>query len=157
MEHPAIFNPIDTLLYLCAPLFPLDYLLFTALVLFMWFATVSGISRWGIRALWVELFPIKRQRTAPQGMLLAGVLLMLGCVALAFAVGTLAPSYTMWGHQHYVSANGTVVPCSTAAPVASNCTMTQLEQIVSVLTLKFSFFRYVLYCMASERLIARVW
>lgn len=111
---------------------------------FLWFATVSGLTRWGIRALWVELFPIKRHHTAPQGLLLMGQLLMLACVTLALVVGTIAPTYTAWGHQLY-SVNTTMVQCTTEAPVSSNCTMTQLEQMSSVVRFKFAFFRYVLY------------
>jgi hypothetical protein len=42
LSHAAIFNPLDSLLYLCAPFFPLDYVIFCIIVAFMWFATVSG-------------------------------------------------------------------------------------------------------------------
>jgi hypothetical protein len=76
-------------------------------------------------------------------MLLTGALMMLVCVTLAFSIGTLAPSYTMWGHQQYLL-NGTLVPCDTLAP-PTNCSMTQLERITSVVKFKFGFFRYVLY------------
>lgn len=144
LNHAAIFNPLDSLLSVCAPFFPLDYVIFTAIVMFMWFATVSGISRWGIRAIWIEMFPIAKGRSAPQGLLLMGLLLMLVCVTLAFSIGTLAPNYATWGHQQYLNNNGTWVPCSTDAPFA-NCSMTQLERVTSVVKFKFGFFRYVLY------------
>lgn len=103
LTHSAIFNPLDSLLYVCAPFFPLDYALFAMLVAFVWFATVSGVSRWGIRALWIEMFPMKRGRTAPQGLLLGGLLLMLGSVTLAFYISSIAPTYVAWGHQKVVS------------------------------------------------------
>jgi hypothetical protein len=40
LTHAAIFNPLDSLLYLCAPFFPLDYFVFAIIVAFMFFATV---------------------------------------------------------------------------------------------------------------------
>lgn len=91
LGRPVLFNPVDLLLSACGPLFPLDYLFFTLLVLFLWIATVSGISRAGVRLLWIELFALKRQRSAPQGVLLCSLLLVLVTIAIMFTLDTLAP------------------------------------------------------------------
>jgi LMBR1 domain-containing protein 1 len=145
MGYPIIFNPVDLLLSVCVPLFPLDYLIFTLLVLYISLATISGISRAGIRLLWIELYAFKRQRTAPQGVLLATLLLMLFVIALVFVLDTVAPRYLMFGGQTYLSANLTSLPCSVLAPPAANCSVTQIERIVTDVKFRFSFFSVVFY------------
>ncbi len=54
-KRPVLFNPIDLLLSVCMPFFPLDYVIFTIVVCFLCVATVSGISRAGIRLLWIQV------------------------------------------------------------------------------------------------------
>lgn len=145
MGYPVIFNPIDLLLSVCVQLFPLDYLIFTLIVVYIAMATISGISRAGIRLLWIELFPIKRQRSAPQGVLLATQLMMLFVISLVFVMDTLAPRYLMFGGQTYLTVNNTVAPCSVLAPVSANCSVTQIERIVTDVKFRFGFFSVVFY------------
>lgn len=144
LGNVAIFNPIDWLLSVCMPFFPLDYVIFTIVVLFLWFATISGLSRAGVRFLWIELFQIRRQRTAPQGVLLVGLLMMLVCITLMFMLDTLAPRYMLFGSQTYI-ANSTLTQCTIFAPPEANCTMTEIERIVTDVKFRFSFFAVVFY------------
>ncbi len=145
MGRPVLFNPIDLLLSVSMPFFPLDYVIFTVVVCFLCIATVSGISRAGIRFLWILLYPLKRQRSAPQGVLLSTLLMMLFTIACVFVLDTLAPRYLMFGGQTYL-VNGTdVTPCSVLAPVSANCSVTQIERIVTDVKFRFSFFAIVFY------------
>ena len=141
---PLIFNPIDMLLSVCMPFFPLDYVIYSVLTLFLFSATIAGISRLGIRLLWKLLFPLRRQRTAPQGVLLASLLIMLVSITLVFTLDTLAPRYTMFGDQMY-RGNVTMLPCSVLAPADANCTVTQIEKLVADVKFRFSFFSIVFY------------
>lgn len=72
------------------------------------------------------MFAFKRSATAPQGMLLATVILMLAVVTLNTEVMTLAPRYSQFGSQVYFnSTTNTTSPCSLEAPTGS-CTLTQI-------------------------------
>lgn len=92
-----------------------------------------------------KLFPLKRQRSAPQGVLLSSVLMMLFTIASVFVLDTLAPRYLMFGGQTYL-VNGTeAVPCSVLAPATANCSVTQIERIVTDVKFRFSFFAFAFY------------
>lgn len=144
IDKAAIVNPMDALLSICLALFPLDYILFIFLVLFLWFATLAGITRLGIRLAWIEIFPVRRHRTAPQGLLLCSALLMLVCVTLAFSVDTLTPKYVTFGDQFYLE-NNTLVRCTFSAPITANCTVSQIARIVDEVKFRFGFFADVFY------------
>ena len=110
----------------------------------------------GIRLLWVKLYSVRARKTAPQGILLTILILMLSIVALNFQVLTLAPQYATFGTQQYmIEVNGTqtyydcciptsddsgsasesdVLECSVEHEdiILGNCTMTQLAQFNQV-------------------------
>ena len=48
-SETAIWNPLDSLLVLFSAMFPLDYLLFSIFVIYLFFASLYGIIRWGVR------------------------------------------------------------------------------------------------------------
>lgn len=143
--HYAIFNPLNSLLSVCIPLFPLDFFVFFLVVAFLWFATVSGTIRLGIRFLWISIHKIKRQRTAPQGVLLFSLLLVMVSITITFVIDTLIPSYATFGDQQYYVNNTGYVACSISAPSIANCTMTQIETIVNDVKFRFPFFSVVFY------------
>jgi len=143
-KYPKVPNPIDLLLSKLAPYFPLDYIFFGSLILYIFFCTLSGIIRIGIRFLWVHLFTIKPRQTPPQGLLLATILLMLAILALNVEILTLAPQYATYGSQVYLNANNTLVECSITAP-QSKCTMTQIGTLMGRIQVGTVFFGNVYY------------
>lgn len=145
LAHQKIFNPMDSLLSICVGLFPLDFFIFFLVVIFMWFATVSGITRLGIRFLWISIHQIKRQRTAPQGVLIFALMLVLASITITFMIDTLAPNYTTFGDQMFYLNNTGMVQCSISAPQTQDCSMTQIERIVNDVKFRFSFFSIVFY------------
>jgi len=142
-KYPKVPNPIDLLLWNLAPYFPLDYIALGSLILYIFFCTLSGIIRIGVRFLWVHLYNIRKRQTPPQGLLMATIILMLGLLALNMEILTLAPRYSTFGNQVY-PVNGTLVECNIQAPPA-HCTMTQIGVFVARIELGTAFFGSVYY------------
>lgn len=150
-SYPKIPNPIDLLLWHLAPYFPLDFIVFGSLITYIFFCTLNGVVRIGVRFLWVHLYKIRARQTPPQGLLLTAVILMLALLVLNIEILTLAPRYATFGTQTYLDANNTKQPCSIATPllinttsglinVGTNCTMTQIGIFVATIEAGTSFF-----------------
>lgn len=150
IDHSRIFNPIDLVLVRTSRFFPVDLIFFGLVVLWFMLSTISGVVRLGIRILWVKLFAIKKGSTAPQGLLLACVLLMISLMALQFGVSVLAPQYSAFGNQRFCNntivdpiTNSTrrdcsehpelIVPCAISAP-GYICTPTVLSITIASIT-----------------------
>jgi LMBR1 domain-containing protein 1 len=147
LKIPHIFNPLDKLLVLLSAYFPMDYVVLSVIVLYIFFATMNGITRIGIRFLWVHMYSFRKGKTMPQGLLLAAVILVLSVLVLNIQLITLAPQYATFGSQTYQPANTTApVPCSIDyTPPNGNCTMTQIADIVHGITLRMTFFSVIFY------------
>jgi len=144
-SHPQIKNPIDIILANLAPYFPLDYIILGSIILFIFFCTLGGIIRIGIRFLWVHLFTIRARRSPPQGLLLATLFLMLALLALNMQIVTLAPKYSLYGSQNYIdTTTNSTMPCSIDAPPES-CPMSQIGTIVTRIQMGTPFFGVVYY------------
>jgi len=140
--HPELKNPLDLALTGLAPFFPLDYVLLGSIILYVFFTSLSGIIRIGIRFFWIHLYSIRARRSPPQGLLLATLFLMFALLALNMQIITLAPRYTMFGSQVYFdTATNTTQPC---VPIA-NCTMSQIGTIVTGIQMGTPFFGVVYY------------
>ncbi|KAM9988463.1 hypothetical protein ACTFIZ_012200 [Dictyostelium cf. discoideum] len=141
--YPQLKNPFDIILIKLAPYFPLDYIIIGGLIFFIYSCTLSGITRIGIRFLWINMFEFGYRKTFPQGLLLASVLLMLSNLCLNMQIVNLAPRYVMYGTQVYL--NGTsVLPCSINAPT-NLCIMSEIGVLTSRIQLGISFFGIVFY------------
>jgi LMBR1 domain-containing protein 1 len=146
LSHPQIFNPLDELLVILSKYFPVDYVLMALIILYIYFATLSGITNMGIRFLWIKMFTFKKRATPPQGLLLASVILMLSILVLNLQVLTLAPRYTTFGSQTFQWQNMTEPAlCNFDSIEDTDCAPTQLSTIWSRLGLKISFFGVVFY------------
>jgi LMBR1 domain-containing protein 1 len=74
------------------------------IILYMFWSTTRGIISIGIRFLWVHLYRFRRAATQPQGLLAATMLLMLSLAGLSYSLTmSVAPEYSMFGSQRYVS------------------------------------------------------
>ncbi|KAI8050993.1 hypothetical protein BDF22DRAFT_694291 [Syncephalis plumigaleata] len=157
ISHPEWFNPVNVMLLSLNKHFPADYLFVVLLVLYFFAATTTGLVQAGVRFFWVYLYRIKAHRTAPQGLLLSAILLMVSLLALNYTMTTVvAPQYTQFGSQHYCNhtiATGVrdctdypqlIIPCDVEGPV-DICTPTVLSTfiyriIVSLPTMGILFF-----------------
>jgi len=137
-------NPLDTFLVIISKYFPLDYILLGFIVVYFYFATLSGIVRMGICLLCVNLFKIKAGGSKPQALLIATGILMFSLLALNWEILTLAPQYVTYGSQTYFNANNETVQCGLSAPTSS-CTMTQIGTIINRMSAKLNFFGIIFY------------
>jgi len=145
LAYPQIVNPIDTILTAIAKYFPFDYVVLACLILYIFFATLSGIVKIGIRFLWVHMYTIKKKGTAPQGLLFTAIILMFSILSLNMEVTTLAPQYANFGTQMFYNETANELQrCSLDAP-PGNCTMTQIGTIINRIQARMSFFGIIFY------------
>lgn len=158
LGHINIFQPVNWLMVVTSKVFPIDYVIFLSLVLFLFTSSVVGVATVGIRFLWVSLFKIKKGHTSPQALLLATVLLTLIVLAINYSVAMLiAPQYATFGPQTYCDLpighsgeqpdcknhRSAIKPCTELAsnPSARDiCTPTVVSQFINRVTINFPFF-----------------
>lgn len=158
LGHVNVFNPINWALVQSAKVFPVDYAIFTVLVLLMFSSSVVGIAAVGIRFLWIRIFQIRKGHTSPQALLLATSMLMLIILALNYSVSMLvAPQYATFGPQTFCDRATTspleqpdcsdsrelIKPCSELAenPAAQQvCTPSVVSTFLNRVTLNYPFF-----------------
>ena len=130
-------NPLDLTLVYAQDVFPLDYIIYIALILFFVFSSMSGVKAVGIRFLWLPLYKIRPYATKPQALSLMALTLILILLALNVVLFNLVPDYTTYGAQsfiHHTGENKTeVLHCDDKHAPVHQCVMTR----VAVLLLAF--------------------
>lgn len=163
LGHINVFNPVNWVLVQSAKVFPVDYAIFTALVLLLFCSSVVGIAVVGIRFLWIRIFQIRKGHTSPQALLLATAMLMLIILALNYSVSmVVAPQYATFGPQTFcdrtpsspgeqpdcTNSKDLIKPCSELAenPAARQvCTPSVVSTFLNRVTLNFPFFGVVFF------------
>lgn len=163
LGHINVFNPVNWALVQSAKVFPVDYAIFSVLVLLFFCSSVAGISVVGIRFLWIRIFQIRKGHTSPQALLLATAMLMLIILALNYSISmVVAPQYATFGPQTFCDRSpGTLLewpdcsnhkdlikPCSELAdnPAAQRvCTPSVVSTFLNRVTLNFPFFGIVFF------------
>ncbi|KAL3470460.1 hypothetical protein BJX99DRAFT_251190 [Aspergillus californicus] len=160
LGHINIFNPINQVLVQSAKVFPLDYAIFTLLVLLFFFGSVIGIATVGIRFLWINFFQVRKGHTSPQALLLMTAMLMVAILALNYSISmVVAPQYATFGPQtfcdrpQHLSLNCSetkhlVKPCSElrdeeAAKLV--CTPSVASTLLNKVTISFPFFGIIFF------------
>ena len=136
LKNGTLPNPLDLTLVYAQDVFPLDYVIYTSLILFFVFSSMSGVKAVGIRLLWLPLYKIRPYATRPQALSLMALNLILILLALNVVLFNLVPDYTTYGSQYFIveKANTTVIEhCDTSHAPAHQCVMTR----VAVLLLAF--------------------
>ncbi|KAM0329406.1 hypothetical protein ACHAQA_004713 [Verticillium albo-atrum] len=138
LGHLNIFQPINWIFLKSARAFPVDYILMTLLVLFLFSSSITGIATVGIRFLWVRIFQIRKGRTAPQALLIATVMLALIILAINYSVAMLiAPQYAIYGTQTWCSAphgKGEIPDCRERPDYVVSCAETLSKEARGVCT-----------------------
>jgi len=102
VHNSSLPNPLDLLLVVSSTVFPVDYVVYTGIVLFLVLSSMSGMKAVGIRFCWVSIYRIRAWKTHPRGLLLAVLSLMYIILAINVVMFSLLPDYTTFGNQHYV-------------------------------------------------------
>eukprot|EP01133_Synstelium_polycarpum_P013901 gene13901-16401_t len=143
--YPKLKNPVDLALSFLAPYFPLDYVCLGLLIVYIYFCTLSGIVKIGIRFLWIKMYEFTPFKTLPQGLLVASVLLMFSNLCLSFQILQLAPRYGMFGTQVWQNVTtGAISDCTLDAPT-DLCVMSQIGVLSSRIIMGTSFFGIIYY------------
>ena len=146
-------NPIDIVLVFCQKAFPLDYILFTAIVMYLIFCSMSGVRNIGIWFMWLKMYKIRPRRTRPQGILLLCMILMFIILAINIIVYQLTPQYSMYGSQMVPSSSTTgnrteikyeLKHCSLDSS-PDGCTITRMAFLLTRFFFKMWFFGAAYY------------
>ncbi|XP_033835513.1 lysosomal cobalamin transport escort protein LMBD1 [Periophthalmus magnuspinnatus] len=141
-------NPLNELLLVLQPVFPLDYILITVITMYFVFTSMAGIRNMGIWFFWIRLYKIRPKRTRPQALLFLCMILLLIVLHTSYMIYSLAPQYVMYGSQKYLIQlpsvdNGTLSTtrsCDADAP-KDQCTVTRSYLFLH----KFWFFSTIYY------------
>ncbi|XP_061181759.1 probable lysosomal cobalamin transporter [Saccostrea echinata] len=141
-------NPVDIILVFCQKVFPLDYIMFAALVLYLVFCSMSGVRNIGIWFLWLRMYKIRPRRTRPQGILMMCMIMMFLTLAINIIIYELTPQYSSFGSQRYVEVKGNstqeIVSCTTDA-TANDCTITRMTLLLTSFFYRMWFFGAAYY------------
>jgi LMBR1 domain-containing protein 1 len=161
LGHINIFQPVNWIFVISSKVFPIDYVIFLLLVLFLFSASVVGLATVGIRFLWVSLFKIRKGHTSPQALLMATVMLTLIVLAINYSVAMLiAPQYATFGPQTYcdlpvahpgaqpdcTNHRSAIKPCTELAEnhlAKDVCTPSVVSTFINRVTINFPFFGIV--------------
>lgn len=163
LGHINLFNPVNALLVESAKIFPVDYAIFTFLMLFLFCGSVVGVATVGIRFLWIRIAQIRRGHTSPQALLMATIVLILTILALNYSMSmVIAPQYATFGPQTFCDRNptlpGSQPDCSNTKDLIKSCselednraaksvcTPSVASTFFNRITLNFPFFGGVLF------------
>ncbi|XP_048758835.1 probable lysosomal cobalamin transporter isoform X2 [Ostrea edulis] len=140
-------NPVDIVLVFCQKVFPLDYIMFAALVLYLVFCSMSGVRNIGIWFLWLRMYKIRPRRTRPQGILMLCMIMMFLTLAINIIIYELTPQYSSFGSQRYVttSGNSTKLASCTTEATANDCTITRMTLLLTSFFYRMWFFGAAYY------------
>eukprot|EP00276_Gloeochaete_wittrockiana_P019398 CAMPEP_0184352872 /NCGR_PEP_ID=MMETSP1089-20130417/72084_1 /TAXON_ID=38269 ORGANISM="Gloeochaete wittrockiana, Strain SAG46.84" /NCGR_SAMPLE_ID=MMETSP1089 /ASSEMBLY_ACC=CAM_ASM_000445 /LENGTH=516 /DNA_ID=CAMNT_0026687847 /DNA_START=27 /DNA_END=1577 /DNA_ORIENTATION=+ len=169
-EDPTIPNPIDMLLTILSKYYPLDYIAFSVIVLFLVAVTAFALMSLGVRLVWVKLYNVGFKRTTAQALVSASLMLVLSILVLNTQLLNIAPQYVTYGSRTYVNQNNETVSCgmnatiSAMSPVAdadeasasfdTPCPMSTLATIFNQLYSGMGFFGIVFYIATWAWVIA---
>ncbi|KAL4927928.1 putative LMBR1 domain protein [Aspergillus undulatus] len=158
LGHINIFNPVNQIFVQSAKLFPIDYVIFTLLILLFFFCSVIGIATVGIRFLWINIFKVRKGHTSPQALLLMTGMLMLAILAINYSISMIvAPQYATFGPQTFCDRSPDlsgvhldcsetrhlIKPCSEAADndaAKRVCTPSVASTLLNRVTISFPLF-----------------
>ncbi|KAI9911842.1 hypothetical protein PsorP6_008719 [Peronosclerospora sorghi] len=152
LNAPTFLNPMDLLLVMASRVFPLDYLFFAVLFVYLFTLSLIVLKRHGLQFLCFQLGRFQPRLTSAATMTILSLVLMQLAMVGLFALLTLAPQYSTFGHQMFTTTSGRVIPCTlkeaasaAAAAVKSgrmpdHCRITQLAQFYNTLAVELPMF-----------------
>lgn len=112
LNERQIFNPADEIFLRLSRFFPVDFVILSILVLYIFCASVFGIIGLGIRVLCFSMYALRPRKSLPQALLVLCNVISHILLALCMALLTIAPNYTSFGSQTVSNADGSPGWCS---------------------------------------------
>jgi len=153
LKNAALFNPLDRLLLTLSNYFPVDYIFFSLIVIYIFCATLYSIVEIGIHCFCWKLFSVRPHHTDPQAIMLATILLILSILAMNNSLENIAPIYVNYGSQTYIPVNGTV-PQSCSIAGSTDCVMTEIGFIIHNVDINVGIFGIIFYAFNCIFLVA---
>ncbi|TRY62684.1 hypothetical protein TCAL_04648 [Tigriopus californicus] len=154
LRNGSLPNPVDTILVYAQDIFPLDYIMYSGMILFFIFCSMSGIKNIGIRMCWFTVYKIKSGQTKPQALVLMCMSLIFVLLALNVVMFSVVPDYTTYGSQYYRVNNtiGNVTTeimqrCNNIHSPADGCIMTRVAFLLMAYHTNIWFFGAIYYWM----------
>jgi len=150
LDNATLPNPVDSVLVYAQSVFPLDYVIYSGMVLFFLFSSMSGLRQIGIRFLWLSVYKVRSGRTKPQAIVLMCFNLTFILLALNVVMFSVVPDYTTYGSQRFTSGgdNGTaalVHECDHLEAPETECVMTRIAVLLLSFNYKIWFFGAAYY------------
>merc|ERR1712228_716545 len=99
MLERMIFNPADEIFLRLSRIFPVDFVVLSIVVLYIFLASLFGIVGIGIRVLCLSMYALRSRKSMPQALLVLCNVMAHILLALCMALLTIAPNYTAFGSQ----------------------------------------------------------
>jgi LMBR1 domain-containing protein 1 len=144
LNKPRLVNHFDESLVMLSELFPLDMVVMSGALAFMFVASLYGVLRLGLRCcVCLAVYRFKRRQTSSSAMLIFGAVVLVMALALVSQVPALAPKYATFGSQ-MVRGH---VHCSLSDEAENNkhCTMSQIAVLLVTLVKEFPMFSHLFY------------
>jgi LMBR1 domain-containing protein 1 len=165
LNKPQLFNPFDEVLVYLSSFFPLDLVVLSGALAFMFAASLYGVLRLGLRCcVCLAVYRFKRKGTSSSAILVFGAVAMFISLALLVQVPALAPKYATFGQQTV----GGTVHCSLSdeakestalngRPASdlngvmmtgsknAHCTMSQVAVLLVTLVKEFPIYSHIFY------------
>eukprot|EP00474_Spongospora_subterranea_P009670 CRZ10128.1 hypothetical protein [Spongospora subterranea] len=126
-------NPIDMLLSYASLAFPLDFICFAFIALYLFLATLTGLVQLGVRIVFIKLYNIRAYRTKQNALLMAVWLIVFVLLAVNVQTLVLAPHYASFGSQTVVGDDGRNQPCQ-FNDAGRNCQVSELFKLDQLLS-----------------------
>lgn len=146
LEVGELFNPLDQALLASEDEFPLDFFLFTSLLLYLTLALVLGVIT--INSYWqcAKFQIIERQRGMVHSLVMMSWQMHAVLMAMVLQLNVLCPTYAMFGKQFYVDELGDKHACTLDRVfMADSCVPTRIAQFASSLASHFPVFNTVAF------------
>eukprot|EP00922_Rhytidocystis_sp_ex-Travisia-forbesii_P063131 GHVS01093966.1.p1 GENE.GHVS01093966.1~~GHVS01093966.1.p1 ORF type:complete len:542 (+),score=66.84 GHVS01093966.1:612-2237(+) len=141
IAQPAVrldrfWTPLDAALLSLSEYFPLDFVVFSTLVLYVFASSIYALLRLGIRWLCIiaptTSYVIKPHKTKPQALLFLCFLITHILLAFTMTLVALAPHYASYGTQTYTPENGSsAISCYPPPPFESSCRLSVIASFFS--------------------------
>ena len=144
LNKPRLLNPFDESLVWLSEWFPLDMIVMSSALAYMFAASLYGILRLGLRCcICLAVYRFKRRQTSSSAMLIFGAVVMVMALALLSQVPALAPKYATFGSQ--TGTNKLHCSLSDEAIDKKECTMSQIAILLVTLVKEFPLYSHIFY------------
>mmetsp|Transcript_70048 Transcript_70048/g.221185 ORF Transcript_70048/g.221185 Transcript_70048/m.221185 type:complete len:538 (-) Transcript_70048:40-1653(-) len=141
LKERRIFNPADEILLRLSRVFPVDFVVLGALVLYIFSASVFGIVCLGIRVLCFNVYALRTRKSMPQALLVLCNVMAYILLALCMALLTIAPNYTSFGSQTVSGEDGSPSWCTLDRREArASCQVSVISAFFTKIAVAMPFF-----------------